>query len=96
LGRGQFLLSSLAYTVNLYDEPDRAISVRTRRDELYRARTTYGAPVSLLLGEWLPAGLLENLTATFTVEQTRSVSNITNYTYTNTKLDAMLTKRLEF
>jgi hypothetical protein len=96
LGAGQFLLSSLTGTVQSYDEPDPAISARKRRDEQVRARLTYGTPVAPLVGEWLPASMLEDLTATLSVEQFRSLSNIRNYTYKNTKLGVMFTKRLEF
>jgi len=96
LGRGQFLLSSLTFGVDLYDEPDVAVSARIRRDKDVRARIAYGAPVALLIGDWLPDPFLENLTAMFSVEQTRSLSNITNYTYSNTKLDMIFSKRIDF
>ena len=96
LGKGQFLLSGITYTRNSYDHPDVSISAAKRRDTQLRGRISYGAPVSLLFGEWLPADILENLTATFSTEHLRSISNITNYTYSNTKLSMMLTKRVEF
>ena len=96
LGKGQFVLSSLSYTVNSYDQPDSSVSARTRRDKQLRARAAYGAPAGLLLGRWLPEAALRDLTATCSVEQLRSLSNITNYTYSNTKLGVMLTKRVEF
>lgn len=97
LGKGQFLLSAVTFGVNVYDEPDLAIASRRRRDEQFRARMTYGAPVSLLLGEWPALGFLtDNLSATASIEQFRSHSNVTNYTYSDTKLDLLLTKRVDF
>jgi tetratricopeptide (TPR) repeat protein len=96
LGKGQFLLSSLTLGIDGYDEPDTAISSRRRRDEQLRARLAYGAPVELLIGSWLPNLIDENLTASLSVEQARSDSNVINYTYSNTKLDMLLSKQVEF
>ena len=96
LGWGQFLLTGLTYDVNGYVAPDTAISARTRRDQELRFRTTYGLPVSLVLAWCLPDRWLENLTATFNFEQFRAYSNITSYTYKNSKLGTMLSKRIEF
>lgn len=97
LGQGQFLVQGLTLSVDLYDQPDTAVSARTRRDEQLRYRVTYGAPLSLLLGRFeLLAPWIEDTTATVTFEQFRSISNVTNYTYTNVKVSAMLTKRVEF
>lgn len=96
LGKGQFLVSGLTFTVNGYDEPDTAISSRTRRDEQLRVRLTYGVPIPLLVGGWFPSAFIEDTTATFSVEQFRSLSNIPNYTYSNTKLDLMVSKRIDF
>ena len=97
LGRGQFLSSVFGFEVNGYNDADAAISARTRRDEEYRFRVTYGMPVSLLPGvKLLPKRFLENLTATLTFEQFRAVSNVENYTYSNSKVAAMVTKIVEF
>jgi hypothetical protein len=96
LGKGQFLLTALTFGVNGYDEPNVTIASRQRRDEQLRARLTYGLPVSLVIGEWLPRLVWEDLTAAVNVEQFRSLSNITNYTYSNTKLGLLFTKRFEF
>jgi hypothetical protein len=96
LGHGQFLLSSLTWTRNIYDEPDTAISARIRRDHQLRGRVAYGAPLVLLAGWWLPDAWLADTTAIVSFEQFRSLSNITNYTYSNSKLDLLLTRRFEF
>ncbi|MBI3323329.1 MAG: tetratricopeptide repeat protein [Candidatus Omnitrophica bacterium] len=96
LGWGQFLTSSLTYGMNGYDDADKGISARTRRDEQYRARLTYGIPVDLMTRQMLPKALVRDLVLTFTVEQFHSDSNIPNYTYTNTKTAAMLTRSFEF
>lgn len=96
LGWGQFLTTSFAFGVNGYDDPDRAVSIKTRRDEQYRTRMTYGIPVDLMTRQMLPKSLVRDLILTFTLEQFHSDSNIPNYTYTNTKAAAMLTKSFEF
>lgn len=96
LGWGQFLTTSLTQGINTYDNADTAISVVTRQDEQYRARMTYGIPVDLMTLQMLPKSIVRDLILTFTVEQFRSDSNVTNYSYRNTKASAMLTKSFEF
>ena len=94
---GQFLVSSLIYTENIYNEPDYAISPHKRTDRQFRARATYGAPITLFVTDHLlPEWVTKDLTASFSVEQFRAISTITNYTYTNSKVSGMLTKRVEF
>ena len=46
--------------------------------------------------QMLPKALARDLILTFTVEQFHSDSNIPNYTYSNTKTAAMLTRSFEF
>ncbi|OGW91172.1 MAG: hypothetical protein A3D28_04905 [Omnitrophica bacterium RIFCSPHIGHO2_02_FULL_63_14] len=96
LGKGQFAINAISYGLNVYDEPDRAISARTRRDKQLRVRCTYGAPVSLFLGRLLPAIISNDLTTTLSYEYFRSLSTVTNYTYLNSKITWMLAKRVEF
>ncbi|MBI4342736.1 MAG: tetratricopeptide repeat protein [Candidatus Omnitrophica bacterium] len=96
LGRGQFLLNSLEYVLDTYDVPDTSISATKRLDRQLRYRVTYGAPVTFLIGAWLPEAVTNDLTATFSAEQFRSHSTVTNYSYSNTKLGLLLTKRVEF
>ena len=96
LGWGQFLATSISQAINTYDNADNAVSVVTRQDEQYRFRMTYGIPVDLMTRQTLPKWLAKDLLLTFTLEQFRSDSNVTNYTYSNTKTAAMLTKSLEF
>ncbi len=96
-GKGQFLTNSFSYEMDAYDDPDFAISARTRRDEKYRYRLTYGAPVSFFIGKKiLPKFILDDLTATVIYEQFRAISNVQNYTYTNSKAVVLLTKTVEF
>ena len=97
LPKGQFLLHSLSYELDGYDEPDFAISSRTRMDRQLRVRVTYGLPVSLLVPErFAPKIVFKDLTATASFEQFRSLSKVVNYTYANSKFNLMLTKRVEF
>jgi hypothetical protein len=97
LPKAQFLLTTLECNVDNYEEADAAISARTRRDKQLRARVTYGLPASLLIPDRLaPEGALDNLDATVSFEQTRSLSNVLNYTYSNSRFTALITKRMEF
>ena len=96
LGRGQFLAASYTFGENEYDTPDRAISAKTRRDEQHRARVTYGLPVSLVTGRFLPKIIVKDLTFAVTFEQFRSDSNVKNYTYSNSKVSGMFTKTFDF
>ena len=94
---GQFVLNSLTYEVDSYDAPDFAISSRKRLDRQLRFRTTYGLPLALVVPERIaPKGFFKDLTATATFEQFRSLSKVVNYTYSNSKFNLMLTKRVEF
>ena len=100
LGKGQFLTNSFEASVDDYDEPDAAISARRRRDEQFRTRVTYGAPVTLFIHPQilpkLPKSVLKDLLFTLTFEHFHSDSNIRNYTYTDHKIAAMFTKSVEF
>jgi hypothetical protein len=97
LPAGQFVINALSLELDDYDDPDFAISARTRRDKQFRYRLTYGAPVSLMLRpEWVPDWTTRDLHLTASFEQFRSLSNIANYTYANSKFGVMLNKRVEF
>ncbi len=97
LPKSQFLINSLSYERNMYNERDPAVSEQRRRDGILRYRLTYGLPASVILPEKLvPRFITKDLTAVTYYEQTRSLSNIMNFTYSNSKFSVMLTKRLEF
>ncbi len=96
LGKGQFLINALEFGVDHYDEQDVAIATRFRRDQNFRYRVTYGAPLTFFqIGKILP-GPFKDIVASVGYEYYRSLSNITNYTYTNNKIQALLTKKWEF
>lgn len=96
LGHGQFLVNSLDVGFDRYRQMDGSVATVHRHDATLRYRVTYGAPLAaLLIGRILPRPL-KDITATCTYEYFRSLSNTTNYTYTNNKVQFMLTKRLEF
>lgn len=97
LPKGQFLLESIDYETNTYAEPDTSVSTRKRRDQQLRLRATYGAPVMLFVPDaWVPDWIGRDLTTSLSFEQFRSLSSITNYTYSNSKIVWMVTKRVEF
>lgn len=94
--KGIFALNSLDLTREVYDEPDTAIAPRFRRDNTLRYRATLGAPLeTLVIGKILP-GPFRDITCSFSYEYYRALSNITNFTYTNSKISLMLSKKLEF
>lgn len=90
LPHGQFLLSSLTLNWDRYEIPDPAVSVGTRRDEIRRARLTYGLPLSLL------AKPLGGLVWTATYEYYNAGSNITNYEFTSHGFSSMVTYRWDY
>ena len=104
LGSGQFLLASVAGTLDSYRENEPAISVRTRRDRALRCRLTYGAPMGLILEEeWFraagsvaPYEFLEDMTVTVTAELFHQLSTLTNFEYQNRRALALVTKKWEF
>ena len=96
LGGGQFLLNSFTYQRDRYQDPDVFISGRTRRDDIFRYRLTYGAPLSFLFGvETLPEEI-SDITFTPSMELLRSRSNLNNYDYKNFKAQVMFTKSWRF
>ncbi len=98
LGKGQFLINSVDVNFDRYKGIDPAVDGLHRHDSAFRYRVTYGAPLSTLLigvGKYLPS-FIKDVTATVTYEYYRSLSNISNFTYTNHKIQAMLTKKWEF
>jgi hypothetical protein len=67
-----------------------------RHDNTIRYRVTYGAPLeTLLVGKILPK-LFKDIIFTISYEYYHALSSITNYTYTNNKIEGLLTKRMEF
>jgi hypothetical protein len=99
LGAGQFLVSQAIYEIDVYDAPDPFVSSRTRRDQIFRARLTYGAPISTLLGavsSWTLPESLADLTMLAVGEYVYSDSNIENYTYDNWRGQLLLSKTWTF
>lgn len=96
LGEGQFLIGALSFERLIYDEVDPIVDPEiVRRDNTYRARLTYGTPLSTLFGDDLPDGL-GDVVWTATAEVTRAVSNLPNYSYWNVRAQTLLSKRWEF
>lgn len=94
--KGQFVINALSAYFDSYEAPELSVAGRHRHDKIMRYRFTYGAPLeTLYIGKILPKPF-KDIVFTFTYEYYRSLSNITNYTYTNNKLEGLLTKRLEF
>ncbi len=85
LGRGQFLLSSAIANIDRYEQPELAVSKKSRRDNTYRARITYGIPLDFITKS------LKGMNWTFTYEYYHALSNLRNYSYSNNKLSTLLT-----
>lgn len=92
LGGGQFLLNLLSYQRDRYAKSDPAVSVRKRRDDIFRYRVTYGAPLGFFFGSGTLWGGIEDITLTATGEWLRSHSNLNNYDFKNFKGQGLLTK----
>ncbi|TPW17023.1 MAG: hypothetical protein FD126_3744 [Elusimicrobia bacterium] len=84
LGRGRFLLSALTVNLDRYEHPDDAISLKTRRDDTFRARMTFGTPLGFI------AGPLNDLLFTAGYEYFHSLSTLETYRYDNGKASMML------
>jgi hypothetical protein len=96
LGKGQFLIQSVDIDFEYYNEPEFAVSATTRRDKTLRYRVTYGAPLTFLkVGELLPKPI-QDMTVSLTYEFYRASSSITNFTYRNHRIQAILSKVWEF
>ena len=96
LGDGQFLLNSLTYQRDRYNDADSFVSKRTRRDDIIRYRLTYGAPLGFLFGVDVLPEVLENVSFTPSIEVVRSRSNINNNDTKNFKVQGLLTKSWSF
>ena len=96
MGGGQFLLNSLTFQRDRYEDPDPAISAITRHDDILRYRLTYGAPLSFFFGEGTLWPAVADITFTPSVEILRAESNLTNFEIRNAKFQALLTKTWKF
>ncbi len=96
LGGGQFVLNHFSYQRDRYEEPDTAISARTRHDDIFRYRVTYGAPLGFFFGPGTLWRELEDITFAASGEWFRSRSNLNNFDFKNFKLQGLLTKTWRF
>jgi len=96
LGEGQFLLTNFRFQRDRYDEPDIFVSSRTRHDDIYRIRVTYGAPLVFFLGPGVVPPELEDVTVSGSLEYLRDSSNIRNFDYENWRPQLLLTKTWRF
>ncbi len=92
LGGGQFLLNLISYQRDRYAKSDQAVSASKRRDDIFRYRFTYGAPLGFFFGSGTLWGGIEDITLTATGEWLRSHSNLNNFDFKNFKAQGLLTK----
>ena len=96
LGGGQFVLNQFGYQRDLYEEPDTNISERTRRDEIFRYRFTYGAPLSFFFGPGTLWREIKEITLTVLGEWLEARSNLNNHEFKDLKVQGLLTKTWRF
>ena len=96
LGGGQFVLNHFSYQRDRYEEPDAAVSGRTRHDDIFRYRITYGAPLGFFFGPGTLWPEIEDITFTASGEFLRSRSNLNNFDFKNFKAQGLLTKTWRF
>ena len=85
--QGAFLVSILSLHDDHYPHADVFISSLYRHDTSGRLNFTLGAPLTAIHPK------LKDVMATLTYEYYQSISNVTNYGYTNNKISALLTYR---
>jgi tetratricopeptide (TPR) repeat protein len=95
LGRGIFLLSHLGWEFEQYDAPRLSESPMRRRQHRFRAGTTVGVPLSLIVPYKRVAVVTRRTTLVAGVDFTRESANITNYSDSNWRFMIGLTIRAE-
>ena len=93
---GRFLSSNVDFGLRLFDGSDPLISARTRRDETLNARVLLGLPVSSLIPFDVEQDAFDNLLVLISAEYYRALSNIKNFTYSNARAQALVSKRWQF
>lgn len=96
LGQGQFLLSTFFFEYDGYEGPEPFVSTTTRRDQWYRGRVSYGAPLGFLLPFLSPPRAIRDTVMTANVEYLNVQSNITNYQFDDWRLSILFTKSFDF
>lgn len=94
--KGQFVINTLSAYFDRYQSPEFSVSSMHRHDNTIRYRVTYGAPLETLLIVKILPKPLKDIVFTISYEYYHALSSITNYTYTNNKIEGLLTKRMEF
>ncbi len=96
LPKGQFLINTISAYFDRYDSPEFSVSSKHRHDNTIRYRATYGSPLETLqVGKILPK-FFKDIIFSISYEYYHALSSITNYTYTNNKIEGLLTKRMDF
>lgn len=94
--KGQFVINTFNVYFDNYDAPEFSIVSKIRHDRSIRYRATYGVPLeTLLIGKLFPKPF-NNIVFTISYEYYHALSSITNYTYTNNKIEGLFSKRWEF
>jgi tetratricopeptide (TPR) repeat protein len=96
LGQGQFLLANFSFEYDDYAGPEVVISSRTRRDAIYLAGLTYGAPLGFLLPFLSPPRAVRDTLLTVNGTYLNEQSTIPNYQYDDWRFTVLFTKNFDF
>ena len=96
LGGGQFVLNHFSYQRDRYEEPDPDVSERTRHDDIFRYRLTYGAPLGFFFGRGTLWRAIEDITLSASAELLEARSNLNNFEFRNVKVQGLLSKTWRF
>jgi hypothetical protein len=96
LGRGQFLLSTFTFEYDGYEGPEPIVSSKTRRDQIYIAGLTYGAPLAFLMPFLSHTAAFRDTLLTVNATYMDEQSTIENYRYDDLRFTVMYTKNFEF
>jgi tetratricopeptide (TPR) repeat protein len=95
LGQGQFVLGEFDYEIRRYDDNDPFVSRTIRDDTGVRLGLTYGVPLGTIFGDGFPAPLAP-VNLLLSVEGNATDSNLDNYSYSNVRGQALLSRRFRF
>jgi hypothetical protein len=96
LGRGFFAIGRFAWQTNWYDGPDTNLSARTREDDIFRARLTFGAPLKAIFRDADLPLTVGNIVVTVGGEYYRAGSSVGAYDYDNWRVFFGLSRQFDF
>jgi hypothetical protein len=90
------VINTVSAYFDRYQSPQFSVASRHRNDNTIRYRATYGVPLGTAFFDKILPKPFKDIVFTISYEYYHALSSITNYTYTNNKIEGLLTKRMEF